>query len=78
MEKFLNDVAYYVMVALTTLFAIPGIVIGTIVYFVLSIPFAIASRNSLRDYIRGYKLTIKTWFNNYKINILEIGNNEES
>ena len=78
MEKILNDVAYYVMVVLTTLFAIPGIAIGTIVYFVLSIPFVIASRNSLRDYITSYKLAIEDWFKSYKINILEIEANEES
>lgn len=77
MEKILNDIAYYVMVVFTTLFAIPGVVIGSIVYFVLSIPFAIASRNSLKDYITGYRLSIETWFDNYKRNILEIGNKTE-
>ena len=76
MEKILNDIAYYAMVALMTLFAVPGIVIGTIIYFVLSIPFAIASRNSLRDYITGYRLSIKNWFDNYKINILGVKKEE--
>lgn len=76
MEKILNDIAYYAMVALMTLFAVPGIVIGTIIYFVLSIPFAIASRNSLRDYITGYRLSIENWFDNYKINILGVKKEE--
>lgn len=76
MEKNLNDIAYYAMVALMTLFAVPGIVIGTIIYFVLSIPFAIASRNSLRDYITGYRLSIENWFDNYKRNILGIQKEE--
>lgn len=77
MEKILNDIAYYVMVVLTTIFAVPGIVIGSIIYFVLSIPFAMASRNSLKDYIIGYRLSMENWFNNYKINILEIGKNSK-
>lgn len=76
MEKILNDIAYYAMVALMTLFAVPGIVIGTIIYFVLSIPFAIASRNSLRDYITGYRLSIENWFDNYKRNILGVQKEE--
>ena len=76
MEKILNDIAYYAMVALMTLFSVPGIVIGTIIYFVLSIPFAIASRNSLRDYITGYRLSIENWFDNYKRNILGVQKEE--
>lgn len=76
MEKILNDVAYYVMVVLTTIFAVPGIVIGSIVYFVLSIPFAMASRNSFTDYIRGYRLSMENWFDNYKRNILGVQKKE--
>ena len=65
-------VLYFVVLALATISAIPGFIVGSFLYFIGAMIFSIAGKDSIADYAEFYIFGVKAFIDHYKTNFLAV------